>query len=98
MPRPPYCCHRVTCSRETQRCPDITGSIELNHASNAGLIYSGAEATGALCKIGSANVVPNGVNAPGAHLGIDAALSNALYGGSNSVTPSSVFLLFAIKS
>ena len=72
-------------------------SIELNHVSNAGLIYDGAEATGALCKIGSANVAPNGVNAPGAHLGFDASLSNAIYGGSDGVTPPSARLILAIK-
>ena len=79
------------------RRPDITGSIELNHVSNAGLIYDGAEATGALCKIGSANVVPNGVNALGAHLGIDASRSSAVYGSSNSVMPPSARLILAIK-
>ena len=77
--------------------PNITGEIKMHAVSNAGLLYADVPDIGAFFKSGRTNVVPNGANAVGAHLGFDASLANGLYGSSTTVQPQSFMLLGCIK-
>ena len=69
----------------------------MHAVSNAGLLYDDVPDIGAFFKSGRTNVVPNGANAVGAHLGFDASRSDTVYGYSTTVQPSSFLLIPCIK-
>ena len=69
----------------------------MHAVSNAGLLYADVPDNGAFLKIGSTNVVPNGTNGIGAHLGFDASRFSALFGKSQTVQPKSLQVLACIK-
>ena len=77
--------------------PNITGEIKMHAVSNAGLLYDDVPDIGAFFKSGRTNVVPNGANAVGAHLGFDASRVSKIYGSSSIVQPQSLMLLPCIK-
>ena len=79
------------------RSPNITGTVEMEGASGAALLYADAKVEGALQMKGSSSVVPNGTDGNGKHLAIDASRVSAVYGGASSVQPASVRVLPVIK-
>lgn len=77
--------------------PNISGSVEMEGASGAALLYADAKVEGALQTKGSSSVVPNGTDGNGKHLAIDASRVSAVYGGASSVQPASLRFLPCIK-
>ena len=93
MPRPPYCCHRVTCSRETQQCPDIVGSGPVGWLTDAAYGMSGAF----FCKQDAGeSIAPSAANREYRE-GFDASRCSSVYGSAETVLPSSVRVLACIK-
>ena len=88
----------MSCRSEAFQCPNISGSVEMEGASGAALLYADAKVEGALQAKGSSSVVPNGTDGNGKHLGIDASRVSAVYGGASSVQPASVRVLPLIKT
>ena len=92
MPRPPYCCHRVTCSRETQRCPDITGTFGGLHD----YLYT-STSTGAFEDENYGQRHATGANGDSGQTNFKASRSNGTFGACSTVQPASGRVLLCVK-